>query len=82
MRAVLVYTALRAALFAACLGVLYVVGARGVLLLVLAVLLSGALSLPLLSRRRDAVSEVVVRRGDRIRARLDEAAAGEDDEAR
>jgi hypothetical protein len=73
---------MRFALFAAVAGVLWLLGARDVLLVVLAVVVSGALALPLLSRHRDAVSEVVVRRGDRIRARLDEAAAGEDDAAR
>ena len=72
---VLVYTLLRMVVFLACAGALTLVGARGVVLLVLAVLLSGVLSLRLLSRQRDAVSAALVAQ----KRRVDESAAGEDE---
>jgi Protein of unknown function (DUF4229) len=75
---VLVYSLLRAGLFAVALGLLYLAGARGVLLLAMALLVSGLASLWLLMRQRDAVSAAVVERSRRARARLDEAAAAED----
>jgi hypothetical protein len=49
------YTAVRFAIFLACLGVLYVVGMRGILLLIVALLVSGLLSYPLARRQRDAM---------------------------
>lgn len=76
---VLRYTVLRLVLLVAAAAVLYAVGARGVLLVVLAVLVSGLASLPLLSRQRDAVSARLVQRSQRARRRLDEGAATEDD---
>jgi Protein of unknown function (DUF4229) len=51
MRSVLIYTLSRLALFAATAGVLYLVGARGFLLLALAILISGVVSFVLLSRQ-------------------------------
>lgn len=78
---VLVYSLLRAGLFVVALGLLYLAGARGVLLLAMALLVSGLASLWLLTRHRDAVSAAVVERSRRARARLDEAAAGEDADA-
>lgn len=76
---VLVYSLLRLLLFAVVAGVLYLLGARDVLLLALAVLLSGLLSFPLLSRYRDAMSARVAGRSERIQSRLREAAESEDD---
>ena len=82
MRSVLAYTAARVALFAAAAGVLYLLGARGLLLVALAVLLSGLVSLVLLSRQRDKMSASVVaaaRRGRRtIEAKIEESRTRED----
>ena len=49
------YTAVRFAIFLACLGVLYVVGMRGLPLFIVALLVSGLLSYPLARRQRDAM---------------------------
>lgn len=49
------YTAVRLAIFLACLGVLYLVGLRGLVLFVVALLVSGLLSYPLARRQRDAM---------------------------
>jgi hypothetical protein len=49
------YTALRLLLFAACLGVLYLLGLSGLLLFVVALLISGLLTYPLARRQRDAM---------------------------
>lgn len=78
MRPVIVYSLSRLALFAATAGVLYVVGARGFLLLALSILISGVVSFVLLSRQRDAVSSSVTERAGRIRENLAEGAARED----
>ena len=87
MRTVAVYTLSRLALFAATFGVLYLLGARGLLAIALAVLISGLISFVLLSRQRDALSGSVIgvvrRTRERTRefsARLDEGAAAEDDD--
>ena len=63
-----------------CLLVLHLLQVRGVWLVVLALATSGLASFVLLSRQRDAVSDVVAGRVDRARRRLDEGAAGEDDD--
>lgn len=76
----MVYTALRVAVFVAAAALLAVLGARGLLLIGGALLVSGLASLPLLSRQRDAVSVALVRRGERIRSRLDAGAAAEDED--
>ncbi len=78
MRSVLVYTLARAALLAVTAGVLFLVGARGFLLLGLAILISGVISFVLLSRQRDAVSASVTERASRMRDNLAEGAARED----
>jgi Mn2+/Fe2+ NRAMP family transporter len=78
MRYVIAYTAARLALFAATAGVLYLVGARGFLLLALAILISGVISFVLLSRQRDAVSSSVTERAARMRQNLAEGTARED----
>lgn len=76
---VLVYTSSRILLFVAATGVLYLLGARGLLLLLLALVVSGLLSFVLLSRQRDAVSGVVVQRSHRMRDRLDARTRAEDE---
>ena len=80
MKAFVVYTALRVAVFVAAAALLAVLGARGLLLIGGALLVSGLASLPLLSRQRDAVSVALVRRGERNRSRLDAGAAAEDED--
>jgi sensor domain CHASE-containing protein len=78
MRTVLIYSLSRLALFAATAGVLFLVGFRGFLVLALAILISGVISLVLLSRQRDAVSSAVTERASRIQRGLAEGAARED----
>jgi len=53
MRATIAYTAARILLFVAAAGLIYLAGARGLLLLGLALLVSGAASYILLTRQRD-----------------------------
>jgi hypothetical protein len=62
MRATFAYTTARILLFAAATGLFYLAGARGLLLLGLALLVSGAASYVLLSRQRDAMSGALVNR--------------------
>lgn len=84
------YTTLRLAIF---LGVLIVLrvgiavagmrlaGESSLLYLALvSLLLSGVISFFVLNRQRDAVSESVVNRGDRLRSRLEANAAMEDED--
>lgn len=80
MRSVIIYTAARLALFGATTGVLYLAGARGFLLLALAVLISGVVSYVLLWRQRDAMSASVTERAAGLRQSLAEGAAREDDD--
>ncbi|MFC6879798.1 MULTISPECIES: DUF4229 domain-containing protein [Actinomadura] len=59
MRSVMLYTAARVLIFVVTAGVLALFGARGVLLLLLALLISGVVSFVLLSAQRDRMSSVV-----------------------
>ena len=79
MRATLVYTAVRFVLFAVAVGLIYLAGARGLLLIALALLLSGAASYVLLSRMRDSMASSINRRIDSVRSRIDEGSRAEDD---
>ena len=79
MRATLAYTSARILLFAATLGLLYLVGARGLLLVGLALVISGIVSFVVLSRQRDAMSGALVFRLRQFRSRLDQGARAEDD---
>jgi hypothetical protein len=79
MRATIAYTAARILLFGAALGLIYLAGARGLLLFALALLVSGAASYVLLSRMRDMMAGSIGRRIDSVRSRLDEGARAEDD---
>ncbi|GLW98395.1 DUF4229 domain-containing protein [Microtetraspora sp. NBRC 16547] len=65
MRPVVVYTLSRLGLFAVALAVLYLLGLRTYLLLVVAFLVSGLASYVLLSKQRDAVSEQVAKKRHR-----------------
>jgi Mn2+/Fe2+ NRAMP family transporter len=87
MRATIAYTSARILLLVASLILLYLVGARGLLLLALACLVSGIASFVLLSRQRDVMSGALmgrIRNGQRraagFRARLEEGARAEDDD--
>ena len=77
---VLVYTVLRIGLFLLVGAVMAAAGARGWLLLVLAFLVSGLLSLILLDRPRQAVGGQVSGYFTRLNERIDTAARAEDDE--
>lgn len=78
MGAAVRYTAARVALFGVALGVLYLLGARGLLLVVLAIIISGLLSFIALSAQRDRMSSAIARRYADYKQRLDEGAAAED----
>jgi hypothetical protein len=87
MRATFAYTSARILLFVGAVILLYLVGARGLLLLALACLVSGIASFVMLSRQRDRMSGALlgrIRNGQRraagFRARLDEGARAEDDD--
>jgi Protein of unknown function (DUF4229) len=62
VKPLLAYTGLRLLVFAVALVLLWLVGARGLLLVALAVLISGVASYVLLSRQRDALSSTMVTR--------------------
>jgi hypothetical protein len=76
---VVVYTSARIAIFVVVAAVLAVAGMRGVLLLAVAVVVSGLLSFVMLGRQRDAMSQAVVQRGSRLRQRMQEATEAEDE---
>ncbi len=76
------YTVLRLALFAAVTAPLYAAGGRGMLLVAGGVLVSGILSLVLLSRSRDEVSVALTAKVSRWHGALDAAARAEDDPPR
>ena len=85
MRATLAYTSARILLFVVSMILLYLVGARGLLLLALALVVSGIASFVLLSRQRDVMSGVLtgrLRNGRQrvrgFRSRLEEGARAED----
>ena len=80
MRATFAYTTARILLFAVILGVLYAVGARGLLLIGLAVLISGIVSFVALSRQRDAMSGAITSRIGNFRQRFEEGTRAEDDD--
>lgn len=81
--AILKYSVLRLALFVACLGLLHLVGVGGLLLPVLAAVISLALSYVLLRRHRDQLALAIDRRVHERTTRrrpsgADEDAAAED----
>jgi Mn2+/Fe2+ NRAMP family transporter len=78
MRATLSYTTLRLAIFAVALGLLYLVGARGFLLLAVAALVSALLSWIVLARQRQAMAGSISKRITRVREGLDAGARAED----
>ena len=78
MRATIAYTAARILLVVAAAGLIYLAGARGLLLLGLALLVSGAASYILLTRQRDAMAGALSRRLGSVRDRLDAGTRAED----
>jgi len=80
MRATFTYSLARILLFVATLGILYLVGARGLLLIAVALVISGIISFVVLSRQRDAMSGAIASRIGGFRQRLDEGTRAEDDE--
>jgi Mn2+/Fe2+ NRAMP family transporter len=80
MRATFTYTTARILLFVAATGLFYLAGARGLLLLGLALVVSGAASYVVLSRQRDAMSGALVNRFRTLRGRIDEGAKSEDED--
>jgi Protein of unknown function (DUF4229) len=87
MRSTLAYTSARILLLVVSIILLYLVGARGLLLLALACVVSGIASFVLLSRQRDVMSGALtnrIRNGQgrvaRFRDRIEEGARAEDDD--
>ncbi|MFI0484258.1 DUF4229 domain-containing protein [Actinomadura sp. 9N215] len=78
MRSVIFYTVARLAIFAVTAGVLALFGARGFLLLLLALLISGVVSYVLLSAQRDRMSSVVARGARAQRERFGKSVTRED----
>lgn len=77
---VLTYTLGRIGLFLAVFGMLALAGARGLLLIALAFLLSGLLSLIMLDGPRSGMSQRVAGYFGRINDRIEEASRAEDDQ--
>ena len=87
MRTTLAYTSARIVLLLVSIVLLYLAGARGLLLLALALVVSGIASYVLLSRQRDKMSGALMarlmngrNRATSIRARLEEGARAEDED--
>jgi Mn2+/Fe2+ NRAMP family transporter len=87
MRTTLAYTSARILLLVVSIVLLYLVGARGLLLLALACVVSGVASFVLLSRQRDVMSSALMnrikngqRRAAGFRARIEEGARAEDED--
>ena len=66
-------------MFAVAVGLIYLAGARGLLLIALALLVSGAASYVLLSRMRDSMAGSINRRIESVRSRIDQGTRVEDD---
>lgn len=79
--ALLKYTLLRLALLAATAGALYLVGLRDWMLLFVAFLVSGVISIFALNRARDDVSTSLAQRQQAINDRLDATSAEDEPDA-
>ena len=87
MRATLAYTSARLVLLVVSAFLLYLAGARGLLLLLLAFVVSGIASFVLLSRQRDVMSSALIarirtrkQRASDFRSRIEKGARAEDDD--
>jgi uncharacterized membrane protein len=78
-RSFLVYTASRVGVFAVLLGLLFGIGVRGVIVILIALVLSGVLSYFLLDRQRSAFAIALQERVERRQAAAAARAATEDD---
>jgi hypothetical protein len=77
---VLVYTGLRLAILVAVGGVLYLLGARGLLLLVFAFLISGLIAMVALRRPREGAAYGITSSVRKVNERIDAASRAEDDD--
>jgi uncharacterized membrane protein len=80
MRATLSYTVLRLGLFVVAFLLLYWAGARSLLLLLAAILISGLISYFLLNRQRTAMSSAISKRVTSFKDRLDAGTRAEDED--
>jgi hypothetical protein len=78
MRATLSYTVLRLGLFVVVFLLLYLAGARSVLLLAGSILISGLISFFALNAQRSAMSGIISKRLTNFRERLDAGTRSED----
>ena len=78
MRATLYYSALRLGLFGVALGLLYLAGARNILLVGLAAAISAIVSYVVLARYREAMAGSISKRITNARERLNEGTRAED----
>jgi uncharacterized protein DUF4229 len=78
MRATLSYTVLRLGLFVVVFLLLYLAGARNVLLLAGSILISGLISYFALNAQRSAMSGIISKRLTNFRERLDAGTRSED----
>ena len=78
MRATMSYTVLRLGLFVLVFLLLYLVGARSILLLAGAILISGLISYFVLNAQRSAMSGALSKRLTNFRERLDAGTRSED----
>ncbi|MCX6458387.1 MAG: DUF4229 domain-containing protein [Actinobacteria bacterium] len=78
MKNIFIYTFLRILILASFLGVGYLAGLRGVLLLVMGFLASGIVSLFVLSKTRDQLSSSIFSGFQRVNKRIAAAAEKED----
>jgi Protein of unknown function (DUF4229) len=76
--ALLRYTLLRVLLFLVVAALLWIAGLRGFWLLLVAIFVSGVVSVFVLSRSRDAASASVANRVSQVRQRMNERTAAED----
>jgi uncharacterized membrane protein len=72
------YTLLRVLLFLVVAALLWIAGMRGFWLLLVAIFMSGVVSVFVLSRSRDAASASVANRVSKVRQRMNERTAAED----
>ncbi|MDR2988733.1 MAG: DUF4229 domain-containing protein [Nocardiopsaceae bacterium] len=80
MRATLSYTVLRLGLFVVVFVLLYLAGARSILLLAGSILISGLISYFILNAQRTAMSSVITKRLSSFRERLDAGTRSEDED--
>jgi hypothetical protein len=80
MRATLYYTLLRLLIFFAAAIILALFGVHGILLIVVALIISAIVSLPLLSKLRDRMSTSLTGRVQAFNSKLDAGTKAEDND--